>query len=257
MKPFAYKPTRNAVGVLALLLTAAMLAGCVSVGTRAENSPSQAGDKYQDAREQSTLKTTGVESSDLHTACSKAVGALLACPLLASQEEPPHLAIDKDWFMDDTHNGVNTQVLVDLLRHELLDAASDRVVLVGREYAALVEGERELREQGVRLDELDEKDPAAMAAAAPAVPGQPRMMAQEEPERGMKAGPGTTLATSRVLGVDYFVAGRITDLSKGDLDRTECYTQIAIEAVDAKTSEIVFSDVYYFKKTSEAAGRWY
>ena len=57
------------VGAATVLALTLALTGCTTVGTLASDCPGNSMDKYQDVRQQSTLGTVDIESSDLHTAC--------------------------------------------------------------------------------------------------------------------------------------------------------------------------------------------
>ena len=231
------------VGAAAALALTLALAGCTTVGTLASDSPSNSADKYQDVRQQSALGTVDIESSDLHTACGAFVRKMLADPLLTGHDRSPHFAVDPEFFVDEAAGDFNLNVLVDLLRSELLDAADGRVVLVGREYARFVTKERALGTRNAAqrtalasvLDEEIRDDVAVIGAV----------------------GPGTTAPAVKTLGVDYVIGGRVSDVTQEDDANKERYTQIAFEVVDAKTAEIVLCDVHSFKKKSAAPRRWY
>ncbi|MDQ1255583.1 MAG: penicillin-binding protein activator, partial [Candidatus Hydrogenedentes bacterium] len=244
MKP-SVRQSFTRMGFLSAMALAAILAGCTTVGTLANDQPPETG-KYMDSRQQSPISTVDIESSDIHSACAEVIGKLLATPLLAGQDNPPHFVIEPEAFKDDTKSQFNVNVLVDLLRSELLNAANGRVLLVGREYAEMVAIEQEMRNKTVGAEEASEVAPDR--AAAPQAPSN--LITSSTPARQLEkkvdllpVDSGTTPVTAKTLGADYFLGGRITDVTHANAGKMlERYTQIAFEVVDAKTAQIVFCD---------------
>ncbi len=58
------------------------------------------------------------------------------------------------------------------------------------------------------------------------------------------------------IEADYALAARVTDVVDSDGAREDRYTQILFEVVDLNDHEIVMSDMYYFKKASNARRQW-
>ena len=58
------------------------------------------------------------------------------------------------------------------------------------------------------------------------------------------------------IEADYALAARVTDVVDSDGAREDRYTQILFEVVDLNAHEIVMSDMYYFKKASNARRQW-
>lgn len=215
---------RVARSIVALFVAAA-LSGCATTGsgtgTKRDSKGTSVGTavddrgrvdgKYMDSGAQSNLNTIGIESSDLISACSEMVGKMLANPQLGGQQKPPHIIIDAKYFRLQSASRLNVNMLADALRAELLNAANGRLIFIARQDALVVEEEKELTQAGI----IDT---------------------------------GTTPTSSRQLGADYRLTGNITDLTQGDSARLERFTQFNFEVVDTKTGQLIFSDVYKFKK---------
>jgi curli biogenesis system outer membrane secretion channel CsgG len=227
------KPLPLIFSITVLLAVGLLCSACTTVSTLAEDAPSRSQEKYRDSRQQSDIETLDIESGDLHSACGALAGKILAHPRLAGQAMPPHIAVEPACFKVETgiKETISAEMVTDLVRTALLDAADGRVVLVGREYLPWIAQERQLQQYSAL--KKGEALPEALADKGP-------------------VGPGVTLPAKKTLGVDYLIGGRITDKSVADLDRQERYTQIAFEVVDAKTAEIVLCELYYFKKRNDA-----
>lgn len=203
---------------LALVMFVALaVSGCATTSgtTMVDNRPGSSGGKYVDSEAQSNLKTVGIESSDLKGACAKMVGEMLANPLLTRSDRPPHVIVDAAYFSIQTATRINKNIFVDQLRSTLVNAANGRMIFVAREASGMVMEERELEEDGI-------------------------------------TGQGTTPGSARVLGADYRMQGRITDHTEYGGGTTERYTVILVEMIDLKTSQLVFSGTYDFKKRQQA-----
>ncbi len=254
------KPLSATVGVSAFAVLALTLAGCNTTG-RPAGSKQTTEQKYQDSRQLSNLQTLDVESADVLTACNSVAQKIIANPLLANADRPPHFLIEPEAFENESSNDLSTSVLVDLLRYELLNAAKGRLVLVDREYADLVVRERRLRGSATGGEskpggkETSKRGRGAVAAGR-VVKADGGDVESTDADVG-PVGPGTTPVADAILGIDYIIGGRISDVTESDLTRTERYTQITFEVVDAKTAEVVFCDLYCFKKVGESAHSWY
>lgn len=192
------------------LLLSLLACGCATT-THVDNGPSHSGGHYVDPAAPSQINTANIESYDIRGACQSMMGKMLANNLLSSDQRPPHVILDAKYFSNQSSSRINTNLLVDLLRSELFQASQGRMIFVGREYANMVEHERNLQADGV-------------------------------------VGSGTTPQAALTLGADYRLGGRITDLAQGDAARLEKYTQITFEMIDLKTGQIVLSETYAFKK---------
>lgn len=74
---------------------------------------------------------------------------------------------------------------------------------------------------------------------------------------GADHGDGATLVSSAIQP-DYALGASITEVSSRAHGTTEKYTQIAFQAIDMRSQEVVFADLHAFKKASSAtSGQWY
>lgn len=210
-------PGRRAIAGGALSLVAVLVvSGCgTTTGTTmASNRRGNTSGKYMDPTAQSDLRTVGIESSDIRAASAKMVRDMLNNPLLTRTDRAPHVIVDAKYFDVETASRINKNILIDVLRSELLNAAAGRMMFVSREATRMVVEEREAAEEGL-------------------------------------VGPGSTPSSPALLGGDYRMQGRITDHTEYADGRTERYTVILVEMVDLKQSQLVFSNTYQFKKSNQ------
>ncbi|GAB3289135.1 penicillin-binding protein activator LpoB [Pseudidiomarina andamanensis] len=201
-----------------LVMTAALastmvLAGCSS--TTIDNSAGRA-TVYEDARSPGKVQGVGVESQDIMAVTDQMMRDMLSNPQLVSREVAPRIIIDSQYFTNESSSRINKNMLTDRLRINLNRASNGRLVFVGREYADMVEKERELKRMGV-------------------VDG------------------GTIRTTQATAGADYRLVGRIMSLDAMDTRSQERsrYHQITFELVDLELGTYVWSGMYEFQKTAQ------
>lgn len=194
-----------------LALTLALLAGCAG---NIDNKPAQA-TVYEDASTTGRVSGVGIESQDVVAVTDQMMRDMLANRMLSGRDIPPRIIIDNEYIRNESSSVVNTNMLTDRLRIELNRAANGRMVFVGREYAGMVQKERDLKRDG-------------------AVDG------------------GTIRETAAQAGADYRIAGRITSLDASDRsDGTQSrYSQISFEMVDMELGTIVWSGLYEMRKAA-------
>ncbi|MNR34149.1 hypothetical protein D3C85_1518950 [compost metagenome] len=141
---------------------------------------------------------------------------MLATPVLAGRNPPPRIIIDSEYFTNESSSRINKNSITDRLRIELQRAAQGRMVFVGRQYAAMVENERELKRAGVTDG-------------------------------------GTIRKTQGTAGADFRLVGRITSLDAVDTatSTTSRYQQITFEMIDLEYGTVVWGGIYEFKKTAQ------
>lgn len=141
---------------------------------------------------------------------------MLANPVLAGRAPPPRVIIDSQHFTNESSSRINKNMITDRLRIELSRAANGRMVFVGREHAAVVEDERQLKRSGV-------------------VDG------------------GTIRKTKATAGADYRLVGRITssDAVVPGTGVVSRYQQISFELVDLEYGTMVWGGMYEFKKSAQ------
>ncbi len=199
-------------GLCALLL--AGTAGCGGVTTKVDNTAGRA-TTYEDPTTTGKLAGVGMGSQDIISMTDRMVRDMLASPMLAGRSTPPRVIIDAAYFHNESTSRINKNSITDRLRTNLNRASQGRMSFIGRHYADMVEKERQLKRTGV-------------------------------------TDAGTQGTTLRVAGADYRLGGRITSLDAvHQTGLTSRYHQIIFEMIDLETSEIVWSNLYEFRKIAQ------
>jgi penicillin-binding protein activator len=190
-----------------------ILAGCTS--THIDNSAGRA-TVYEDARSPGAIQGVGVESQDIMTVTDQMIRDVLSNAAVVGRGVAPRIIIDSEYFTNESSSRINKNMLTDRLRINLNRAANGKIVFVGREYANMVEKERELKRRGV-------------------VDG------------------GTVRQTQATAGADFRLVGRIMSLDKMDANTQQRsrYHQITFELVDLELGTYVWSGMYEFQKTAQ------
>lgn len=204
----------NKVVLIATLMSVVTLIGCSS-GSNIDNSAGRA-TVYEDARSPGKVQGVGVESQDIMAVTDQMMRDMLSNPQLVSRDTAPRIIIDSQYFANESSSRINKNMLTDRLRINLNRAANGRLVFVGREYADMVEKERELKRMGV-------------------VDG------------------GTIRPAQATAGADFRLVGRIMSLDAMDTRSQERsrYHQITFELVDLELGTYVWSGIYEFQKTAQ------
>jgi hypothetical protein len=160
------------------------------------------------------------------SACNEVVGRLLAHHRLAGRFGPPVFVVDSTYFANYTGDDFDVTALADLLRNELLNAAGDRIRVVHQPHHGGHGKQHGVVEAGHKPDpELE---------------------------------PHAHVTVSSAISPDYALGASITEVSRSSRGITENYTQIAFQAIDMRSQEVVFADLHAFKKASSAtSGKWY
>ena len=197
-----------------ILVLLAALAGCNTMPTNS------AGVAPVDVNPQvgSPIRGVGIEGRDIISMSDQMMRDMLASRRLMQRNRDghaPRVIVDAGAFTNDSSQPINRNIITDRLRVSLNRAADGRLTLVGRQYAAAVESERQLKRTGV-------------------------------------TDVGTKGMTKGTLGADFRLGGRITTLDQrsqrtGMIGR---YTQITFELFDLETSEIVWTNVYEMERTA-------
>jgi PBP1b-binding outer membrane lipoprotein LpoB len=187
-----------------IALTITMVAGCTSTTV------------YEDARSPGKVQGVGVESQDVMAVTDQMMRDMLSNPMVMGREVSPRIIIDSEHFTNESSSRINKNMLTDRLRINLNRAANGKLIFVGREYANMVEKERELKRRGV-------------------VDG------------------GTIRSTQATAGADFRLVGRIMSLDKMDTHSQERsrYHQITFELIDLELGTYVWSGIYEFQKTAQ------
>lgn len=200
--------------LITLAASTLVLAGCQSTST-IDNSAGRA-TVYEDTRSPGKVQGVGVESQDIMAVTDQMMRDMLSNPQLMNREVSPRIIIDSQYFTNESSSRINKNMLTDRLRINLNRAANGRLTFVGREYADMVEKERDLKRMGV-------------------VDG------------------GTIRSTQATAGADFRLVGRIMSLDAMDTQSQERsrYHQITFELIDLELGTYVWSGMYEFKKSAQ------
>jgi len=171
---------------------------------------------YIDPGTTGKVQGVGIESQDIISMTDQIMRDMLSSPRLAGRATPARVIIDAEYFVNEGTNRINKNIITDRLRVELNRAAQGRMIFVGRQYAEMVDQERNLKREGAVT-------------------------------------PGTKGQAGAPLGADFRLGGRIASQDKLDTKTgmAERYTYITFEMVDLETSEIVWSGSYEFAKAAQ------
>lgn len=172
---------------------------------------------YRDPNSPSGVGGVGTESQDIISMSDAMLRDLLTVPQLMNRPTPPRIIIDGKYFRNESSEIIDKALITDRIRVGLSRAAQGRMMFIGREYAGAVAEEREL------------KDAGAVDVA-------------------------TTGRTRAQAGADYRLVGRIgtRDAIDPRTGVTSRYSQYTFELLDMEYGELVWSNIYEFKKENAA-----
>lgn len=200
------------LGVVAVLgLTAPAAA-------QSRNKAFDRGQKAQelDPSQRGPISGVGIESQDIISMTDRMVRDMLSNPQLAGRQVAPRVIVDDQYFTNESAQRLNKRIITDRLRVNLNRASNGRMSFVGREYAAMIAQERELKREGV-------------------------------------TDVGTTGLTRAQAGADFRLTGRITSEDQASTDgsgRVQRFNQITFEMIDLETGVIVWSNIYDFSRVA-------
>jgi len=169
----------------------------------------------QDPGRAGAVQGVGIEGQDIQSMTDQMVRDMLSNPMLSNPANPPQIIVDSEFFMNDSTQRINKDLITNRLRVNLNRASMGRMVFVGRNYAGMVQRERNLKRDGV-------------------------------------VDTGTTGTTQAQAGGDYRLGGTIASADSRD-PRTgmmQRYTQITFEMVDLERGVIVWSGMYELSKAA-------
>lgn len=174
---------------------------------------------YRPADSSGDVRGVGTESQDIIAMANEMVRDLLTVPALLNAKTPPRVLIDPGNFKNQSSEIIDKALITDRILVGLNRAAQGRVMFVSREDLEEVQAERDMKRKGL----VDK---------------------------------GTTGATAAVAGVDYSLGGRIStrdavNTANGQRSR---YTQIMFRLVDMEYSNIIWSNIFEFKKEAGDGG---
>jgi len=200
---------------------AAIMAALVAAGPVAAQKRDKTYDRGMKAQEldpasRGPVSGVGIESRDIIGMTDRMVRDMLSNPQLAARQVAPRVIIDDQYFTNESSQRLNKRIITDRLRVNLNRASNGRMVFVGREYAAMVAQERDLKREGV-------------------------------------TDVGTTGLTRAQAGGDFRLTGRITSEDSAAQDgsgRVQRFNQITFEMIDLETGVIVWSNLYDFARVA-------
>jgi hypothetical protein len=171
---------------------------------------------YSSPDSSGAVRGVGTESQDIVSMSDQMMRDMLTIPALMNAATPPRVIIDAKHFRNESSEIIDKALITDRIRVSLSRASQGRVRFIGREYAEAIELERELKDAG-RVDV------------------------------------GTTGRTAAQAGADYRLVGRIgtrdaIDPRTGVKERYSVYT---FELLDLEYGELIWSNLYEFKKASQ------
>lgn len=169
-----------------------------------------------DPSQRGPVSGVGIESQDIIGMTDRMVRDMLSNPQLAGRATAPRVIIDDQYFTNESSQRLNKRIITDRLRVNLNRASNGRMVFLGREYAAMVAAERDLKREGV-------------------------------------TDVGTTGLTRAQAGADFRLTGRITSEDSAAQDgsgRIQRFNQITFEMVDLESGVIVWSNIYDFARVA-------
>lgn len=162
------------------------------------------------------VRGVGTESQDIVSMSDQMMRDMLTIPELMNASPAPRIIIDSQYFRNESSEIIDKALITDRIRVHLSRAARGRMRFVGREFIEATEMERDLKDQG-RVDV------------------------------------GTTGRTRATAGADYRLVGRIgtrdaVDPRTGMKERYSVYT---FELLDLEYGELIWSNLYEFKKATQ------
>jgi len=208
-RPAAERRTHASTKAAIVLLfgCVAVLQGC-AVNSEFEN-PSGLQPRAHDPGLRGPVGGIGIESNDVVSMTDSMVRDLMAMPEIVGRSVAPRVIVDAEFFVNDSAQPINRNVITDRLRVNLNRAARNRLVFVGRNYSQAVALERDLKRSGA-------------------------------------VDVGTTGLTKAQAGADFRLGGRITSLDARN-PRTgvmQRYNQIVFELFDLETGVILWTNMY-------------
>jgi len=196
-----------------MALGALMLAGCAP--TQVENVAGQP-TAYEDPTSSGGVQGLGIEPQDVVSMTDQMMRDMMSNAMLVQRDVSPRIIIDSEHIHNDSSTPMNVNLFTNRLRSNLNRAANGQLVFVAREFAHVVEGERELKREGV-------------------VDG------------------GTIRSTEATAGADFRLVGNIASQDSVDRDSQtrSRYHQVNFEMLDLELGTIVWSGFYEIRKTGQ------
>ena len=205
--------TRTTAKTASLLLLVCSLAACQT------NPPLQNATGVSsmdvDPGRKGPVSGVGVESQDILAMTDQMMRDMLAEQIFADTGKRPRVIIDSQYFVNESSQAINKNLITQRLMVNLNRAARSRMQFINRQNTAMIEQERALKRSGT-------------------------------------TDIGTTGLTKAQLGADYRLSGKIGSLDSRNTKTgmIQRYTQIAFEMTDLESGEIVWSGIYEFARAA-------
>lgn len=188
-----------------------VLGGCVAIPPNAAGIAPQTLDPSQ----RGPVGGVGIEGSDIISMTDQMMRDMLTNQQLAGRSTAPRIIVDAEYFINESAQPINKNAITDRLRVGLNRSSNGRMVFVGRQFAAAVQQERELKRQGV-------------------------------------VDVGTTGLTKAQAAADFRLVGRISsaDARNARTGIQQRYSQVTFEMMDLESGVLVWSGLYEFARTA-------